>query len=230
MKDFFNLVEEALGYRFCESDLLELALTHRSYWNEHKEEVPGHNERLEFLGDSVLGMLVATFLYTKYPDLPEGELSDLRAQLVEARSCARYMRLLNIDEALRLGRGELLNQGKGRDSILADFFEALIGALYLDGGIHAVQSVFFSKFSDAIEALLAQPSRNWKAELQDYTQKTLHQTPTYSLLEESGPGHQKMFRVAVQLEDKVLAEGEGSSKKAAQMQAAKIALERLENE
>src|SRR5262245_22507709 len=130
----FDEIEKKLSYRFANRNLLLLAFVHRSYWNEHQGVIAEHNERLEFLGDTVLGLVVAEYLYEHLPHMAEGSLSDFRAHLVDATSCMGYILKLNLQDSILLGRGEKMNVGKGRDSILADLFEAIMGAIYLDGG------------------------------------------------------------------------------------------------
>lgn len=227
MHDFFQseIVEAKLNCTFKDKKLLAQAFTHRSFWNEHQGETQEHNERLEFLGDSVLGLLVAEYLFVHHPDLDEGSLSTLRSQLVDAPACAGYVQKLEIEPFLLLGRGEKMNRGKGRESILADLFEALIGALYLDQGLDAVRTFFFSRFQANAINLVAKPLRNWKAELQDYAQKHYQQTPSYVVIEESGPAHHKLFRIVVSINGEKWGEGVGSSKKEGQTEAAKNALE-----
>ncbi len=220
-------IERKVRYSFQNPELLELAFTHRSYWNENKESSKGHNERLEFLGDSVLGMLVAEYLYKALPQADEGSCSKLRAQIVAADACAGYIQKIGLESYLRLGRGEEMNGGKGRESILADLFEALLGAIYLDSNYENVKKIFFSHFLSDIRARIAMPSRNWKAELQDYTQKEFQKTPVYKVLEESGPSHEKLFVVAVFLDRKRLGKGSGASKKEAQVEAARMAIEEI---
>ena len=230
MQFFFQseVVEKKLGAVFSDKSLLQLAVIHRSYWNENKSGVSGHNERLEFLGDSVLSILIADYLYRTHPDLDEGILSKLRSQLVDAPACAQYIHRLGVEDYLLLGKGEQSNEGKGRESIMADLFEGIIGALYLDQGLEAVRTFFLSHFKEDVDALVANPQRNWKAELQDWAQKTFQQTPLYETLEESGPAHDKIFRVAVWVTGDKIGIGEGSSKKEAQTQAAQDALLKLE--
>lgn len=230
MEDFFqpSVVEAKLKISFKQKELLQLAFTHRSFWNENKEKVAGHNERLEFLGDSVLGLLVADYLFQNYPHLDEGALSSLRAQAVDAPACASYIQKLDVAPFLLLGRGEQLNRGKGRDSIMADLFEAIMGALYLDQGLAANRQFLFAHFQHELDSMVAKPQRNWKAELQDYTQKNFQETPEYRLLEETGPAHAKIFRVGVWIRGERLGEGAGSSKKEAQVLAAERAIEKIE--
>ena len=149
MKDLMahlSVVESRLGYVFQNKKLLKTAFTHRSYFNEHRDEVEEHNERLEFLGDSILGLLISDYLFHHLPTQAEGELSRLRAHLVEAGSCAKFLQKLNLGEYVQLGRGERMNEGRGRETILADLFEALIGAVYLDGGMEAARLFFLGTF------------------------------------------------------------------------------------
>lgn len=232
MNDIENLIQNAreievkLGYHFKDRNLLALAFIHRSYVNENRE-VQEHNERLEFLGDSVLGLLVAEYLYKYLPTTPEGELSYLRSRLVEASSCMQYVQKLDVEEYVLLGKGERMNDGRGRDSILADLFEGIIGAIFLDGGIDAASAFFFKNFTSEINEILKTPLSNWKAMLQDYCQKKYHITPTYEVIDQSGPDHSKTFTIAVIVNEEQLGVGMGSSKKEAQQGAAEDAMSRL---
>ena len=221
-----TIIEKRLGYTFKDKSLLALAFVHRSFVNENRAIIDQHNERLEFLGDSILGMLVAEYLYKQLPEHPEGELSYLRSRLVEASSCIIYVQKLHIEEFLLLGRGEKRNDGRGRDSILADLFEAVIGAIYIDGGVQAAYQFIFQNFSEEIQDILDQPEHNWKALLQDYSQKQFQNPPQYILINESGPDHSKNFEIAVHVNNEEWGRGVGSSKKEAQQAAAQKALER----
>ena len=218
-----SFIEKHLGYSFKDRSHLMLAFVHRSFINENRD-VRQHNERLEFLGDAVLGTLISDYLYHTLPDTPEGQLSYLRSRLVEASSCVHYMQSLNVSSYLLLGKGERMNDGRGRDSILADLFEAIIGAIYLDGGLEAARQFLFKNFSNQIEAILKTPLSNWKALLQDYCQKTFQQTPTYQVLQETGPDHSKVFQMSVWINQQELGKGTGASKKEAQQAAAANAL------
>lgn len=220
------LIEKSLGYSFQDPSLLTLAFVHRSFENEQKTPV-GYNERLEFLGDSVLGLLVSDYLYRCLPATAEGELSHLRARLVEASSCVKYLLHLGVEKFLLLGRGEKMNDGRGRDTILADLFEAIVGAIYLDGGLGATSAFFFRHFQQEVETILQAPLHNWKALLQDYCQKNYQITPVYKLVEELGPDHSKQFMVQALLQEKEMGRGTGGSKKEAQQAAAKHALDQL---
>ena len=221
------LIEKQIHYTFKEKSLIELAFIHRSFTNENRDVINEHNERLEFLGDAVLGLIVSDFLYTHLPDHPEGELSYLRSRLVEAPACMKYLQKIGLERFLMVGRGEAMNEGKGRGTILADLFEAVIGALYLDGGIEAAKKFFFKHFREDVLAIVEKPHRNWKAELQDYCQKKYQKPPEYEVINEEGPDHLKTFFVQVHLNDKELGLGKGSSKKEAEQSAAEHAIHNL---
>lgn len=220
-------IEAKIGYVFKDKALLSLAFVHRSFINESREFIHEHNERLEFLGDSVLGLLVSEYLYRYLPETPEGELSYLRSRLVEASSCVAYVQKLDLGSYLLLGKGERMNDGRGRESILADLFEAVIGAVYLDGGIEAARRFLFKNYSSEMQAILSRPVHNWKALLQDYTQKKYQQTPIYHVVHESGPDHSKVFEIAVIINEKEWGRGVGASKKEAQQAAAAAAIAQL---
>lgn len=219
-------IEALIGYRFNDPALLALAFVHRSYINEHKD-ITTHNERLEFLGDSVLGLLVASFLYKNFPERPEGELSSLRSHLVDSHTCMNFVLKLGVHPYLLLGKGEKLSDGRGRESILGDLFEAIIGAVYLDGGLDAAHAFFFKNFSHEIDAIIDKPLNNWKALFQDYCQRTFQQTPTYVVLSEEGPDHSKIFTVSVTINGEEMGQGLGGSKKDAQQAAAENAIHRM---
>lgn len=189
-------IEKKIHYTFENKSHLALAFVHRSFVNENRD-AKEHNERLEFLGDSILGLIIADYLYRYLPNTPEGELSYLRSRLVEASSCVTYVQMLDVEKYLLLGKGERMNDGRGRDSILADLFEAIIGAIFIDGGIEAAQSFIFYNFSKIIDSILKTPLTNWKAKLQDYCQKKYHQTPVYKVMSERGPDHSKIFSISV---------------------------------
>lgn len=219
-------IEQKLGYAFNHKQLLVLAFTHCSYVNEH-HEVEAHNERLEFLGDSVLGLLISEFLFNNYPEQPEGDLSYNRSRLVDATSCCEYVHKLQIENYILLGKGERMNDGRGRETILADLFEAVIGAIFLDDGIDAARQFLFSHFQDDFVKIIEAPTNNWKAELQDYMQKEHGVSPKYHVISEKGPDHSKTFEIAVLLNETELGRGIGSSKKEAQQAAAASAFQFL---
>lgn len=220
-------IESRLGYTFKDKGLLCLAFVHRSFLNEYRHLINEHNERMEFLGDSVLGLLVAEYLYKYLPSTPEGDLSYLRSRLVEASACVKYVLTLEVDKHILLGKGEKRNDGRGRETILADLFEALICAIYLDGGLEAAKKFFFKNFSKEIDAILKKPVRNWKAALQDFTQKKHQKIPFYKVLSATGPEHSKEFVISVQINDEEIGVGRGNSKKEAEQSAAENALQRF---
>lgn len=220
-------LEQLLGVTMRQPALLQQARTHCSWVNEHRGEGLVPNERLEFLGDAVLGLVVSQWLFDALPDVPEGELSRLRAMMVEAPACAEYARTLGLEPFLLLGRGEQRNIGRGRDSVLADFFEAIVGALFLDAGFEAAQNFLLGKCRPLLEARRGAPEKNYKALLQDLVQRRSQQTPVYTTLSEEGPAHARRFVVAVEIDGRVVAKGEGSSKREAQQAAAKDAFDQL---
>ena len=221
------LIEEKIGYTFENKDLLILAFVHRSFVNEHRDVIQQHNERLEFLGDSVLGLTTADFLYHRLPTFPEGQLSQFRSRLVDAPSCAQYLQKLQLPDFILLGRGEKMSEGKAKVSILADVFEALIGAVYLDGGLTIAKSFFLCHFEGEMESAIGSPSRNYKAELQDHSQKKYQKAPVYKIILESGPDHAKVFHVMVYVDEKEEGIGLGASKKEAEQRAAFEALSKI---
>jgi ribonuclease-3 len=221
-----DVVEERLGYVFANKELLVSSLTHRSFVNEHKG-FGSHNERLEFLGDSVLGLAVSDYLYRRLPEHPEGVLSQLRSKLVDAVSCAAYLRTLRLEEFILLGRGEQMTEGRTKNSICADAFEAVVGAIYLDGGLAITKSFLLCHFEGVFEAAIDSPPRNYKAELQDYTQKKFQSIPVYKVAQESGPDHAKIFHVMVYVDSQEAGLGLGSSKKEAEQRAAFAALSKI---
>lgn len=223
-------IEKKIGYTFSDKSLLSLAFIHRSYVNEDRDFGKQHNERLEFLGDSVLNLLVTEYLYKNLPDVPEGELSFLRSRLVDAQSCMEYVKKLDIAQFLLLGKGERLSSGRGRLSILSDLFEAVVGAMYLDGGLEPVRLFLFTHFEKDIKNILSTPMNNWKAILQDYAQRVYHVTPEYVVNSESGPDHQKTFEVIVNIQNQELGRGVGKSKKEAQQAAAQMAVEKISDQ
>ena len=219
-------IEDLLNYQFKNKNLIATAFVHRSYINENKA-AGEHNERLEFLGDSVLGLVVSDFLYRALPDTDEGELSALRARLIEASSCNKYLSDLGVESFLLLGKGERYNDGRGRETILADLFEAIVGAIYIDGGFEAAQKFILGHFSKKMESLVQEPTSNWKALLQDYCQRKFQEHPEYLVLSETGPDHNKIFVIGVHVQGQELGQGSGGSKKIAQQAAAQDAVKRL---
>jgi ribonuclease-3 len=220
-------IEEKLDYSFKDRSRLLLAFVHRSFINENRQ-FQQHNERLEFLGDTVLNLAVSDFLYQQLPEAPEGDLSFLRSRLVDASTCVLFVHKLQVESFILLGKGERQNDGRGRETILADLFEAIVGAIYLDAGLEAAKRFLFDHFLEEIRNILKTPISNWKALLQDYCQKTFHETPLYEVVSESGPDHNKQYSVRVSIQGKELGIGEGNSKKIASQAAAASALARVE--
>lgn len=227
MKEIQKL-EQTLGYTFANRSLLLHALTHSSFVNESRETGVSSNERLEFLGDSVLGMIMAEHLFDTFSHTPEGELSKLRASVVCEDSLARLARRMNLGNYLRMGRGEEKNGGRERDSILADAMEAVIAAIYLDGGMDSIRPLVVGWLSDAAAHSAHQGGmeQDYKTRLQEYAQQSNH-IVSYHLVGESGPDHNKLFQTQVLLDGKVIAAGEGQSKKKSEQSAAKAALDIL---
>jgi ribonuclease-3 len=210
-----------MGWTFTDLALLEDAMIHRSYCAEHSQSVP--NERLEFLGDAVLGLAVTDHVYAMYPDLPEGELAKLRASVVNAEVLADLATAVGIGPALRLGKGEDASGGRAKPSILADAMEAVIAAVYLDGGWEAARNLVVRLFSDRIEAGAMGPGGDdFKTRLQEYTSREYDQLPRYQVRAE-GPDHSKEFFAAVSIRGAVYGHGQGRSKKQAEQAAARAA-------
>lgn len=221
----FGDFERKIKFEFRNKNLLRTAFTHRSYLNENRDAKLEHNERLEFLGDAVLELVVTEFLYKKYSEKPEGELTAFRAALVNTQSIADAATQLGMNDFLLLSRGEAKDTGRARGIILANAFEALIGATYLDAGYPAayafIESQLFHKTDEVVEKRLWQDA---KSRLQELAQEKLAVTPTYELMDQSGPDHDKRFVVAVFLGRDKIALGEGRSKQEAEQDAAQKAL------
>ena len=219
-------LEAAIGYRFKNISLLQNALAHSSYANERWHSSLMSNERLEFLGDSILGMLVADHLYRNFPDRPEGELTRMRADMVCERALAAGAGKIGLGEHLLLGKGEEAGGGRGRDSILADAVESVIAASYLDGGMEAAKQ-FVDRFVLVNVPHAKLHNRDYKTTLQELVQQKKNQTISYVLVGESGPDHDKQFVVQLLINAKVAGVGTGSSKKRAEQDAARAALEAM---
>jgi ribonuclease-3 len=220
-------LEGLLGHRFADPRLLEEALTHKSFLNENSTAGRRHNERLEFLGDAVLGLCVGHLLMERFPDVREGDLSMIRAQVVNETHLAEVAAQLSLGEWLYLGRGEEQTGGRRKPSLLADACEALLAAVYLDGGFPAAFGVV-KKLFDPRFAALEQPGKSdFKTRLQERAQAALRETPRYSVVDAQGPDHEKKFVVAVLVGGKELARGQGRSKKEAEQKAAQAALEKV---
>jgi len=212
-------LEKSLGHRFKRADLLELAVTHRSWANE--QGIPEHYERLEFLGDAVLGMITAEWLYQSHPELPEGELSKRKAQLVSRPALAHHAEKIDLGPTLRIGIGEDRSGGRTKASLLADSMEAVFGAVYLDGGLEAARNVILPMLEEAGLAADA------KTQLQEVTQALGWDLPEYRLTGASGPDHSKLFTVECWVGGELAGRGEGPSKKMAEQKAAAEALAQI---
>ena len=219
-------LEAAIGYRFQNIQLLHNALTHSSYANERWHNSLLSNERLEFLGDSVLGMLVAEYLFQTFPDRPEGELTRMRADMVCEHTLATVANKIGLGEHLLLGHGEERLGGRSRESILADATESVIAACFLDGGLAAAEQ--FVKRYILVEVPVSRPNNmDYKTALQELVQQKKNQVLSYALVGQSGPDHDKQFDVEVSLNGTVVGSGSGRSKKRAEQMAAKSAMEKL---
>ena len=216
-------LEAAIGYRFQNIQLLQNALTHSSYANERWHNSLLSNERLEFLGDSVLGMLVAEYLYRTFPDRPEGELTRMRADMVCEKTLANVANSIGLGEHLLLGHGEEQSKGRTRNSILADAMESVIAACFLDGGMAAAEGIV-KRFILTEVPVKKMHNADYKTALQELVQQKKNQVLAYSLIGESGPDHDKQFVVEVSLNGKPVGQGTGTSKKRAEQMAAQAAI------
>ena len=219
-------LEHAIGYRFGNISLLQNALTHSSYANERWRNSLMSNERLEFLGDSILGMVVADYLYRSFSNRPEGELTRMRADMVCEKSLAMIANQIGLGSHLLLGKGEEQGGGRSRDSILADAVESVIAACYLDGGMDAARE-FIKKYVLIRVPVDHLQNNDYKTALQELVQQKKNQVLSYALTGESGPDHDKSFRVELSLNGRVIGYGTGSSKKRAEQDAARAAMETL---
>lgn len=217
-------LSKRLGLPFSNLALLTRALTHRSYVNEY--ESVEDNERLEFLGDAVLDFIAGAWVYNRFPELPEGDLTKIRSAMVRNEQLAKFSRALNLGQALRLGRGEAASGGRARDNLLGSAFEALVGALYLDSGLERVREFVTPIFEGAREFILNQ-IQDPKSALQEWTQAQKLGSPHYRLISTSGPAHEATFEIAAEIAGMEKGRGSGSSKSAAQHAAAKDAMKNL---
>lgn len=216
--------EQTLGLSFKNPKLLEEALTHRSYLNEHKS-ADAHNERLEFLGDAVLELSATKFLFDTFPDKPEGDLTAYRAALVNTYSLAETAEALGLNDMLLLSRGEKRDTGRARQIILANAFEAVLGAIYLDQGYESADAFVTKHLYPKLDAILKERAyQDAKSRFQEVAQEKKGITPTYKTLSEDGPDHDRVFTVGVFLKDEQMAEGKGKSKQEAEQSAAREAL------
>jgi ribonuclease III len=221
-------LEDALEYRFKNPEQLTAALRHSSYVNEHPQADVASNERLEFLGDAVLNLAISHYLMKRYPDLAEGELSRNRAHLVNETQLAAIAREIELGPHLLLGKGEAMTDGREKNSILADATEAVIAAIYLDGGFDAALTVVENQFRERLRtASHGGYQTDFKSRLQERVQSTYHEVPRYEVIDERGPDHEKIFRVRMTVAG-LTAEGDGKSKKMAEQEAARAGLELLE--
>ncbi len=218
--------EDELIYQFQDASLMTTAMTHSSYANEHRDLHMQNNERLEFLGDSILGLVSADYVFHRYPNVPEGQLTKVRAAVVCEKTLYEVAKELGLDRHLLLGHGEEMGGGRERPSILADSVEAMIGAIYLDGGLEAARTFIMTFLPEKVDlAEAGHAFRDYKTALQEIVQKNRQETLSYRLSDESGPDHDKRFTVQVLLNSNIFAEGIGRSKKEAEQMAARAALE-----
>ena len=221
-------LQQVIGTTFQDPSLLQQAFVHSSYVNENPDFPLPDNERLEFLGDALLSFIVAEKLYHEFPHLAEGELTEIRVSLVRQETLAQLASALKLGDYLYLGKGEESTGGRQRQTNLADAFEALIGAIFLDQGLTAARDFVLGKLDSRLDRIRTRGiGRNYKALLQEFTQAEYQQLPAYRVVETSGPPHDKDFTVEVTLEDKILGTGSGKSKRAAEMEAARSAWEEL---
>ncbi len=221
--DKIEAFEKNIGYTFKDKELLKLALTHSSYANENK--LPSDNERLEFLGDSVLGFVTAEYLFSEYKSRHEGELTKLRAAVVCEKSLFKFGEKISLGDYIFMGKGEEHTGGRNRPSIVSDAFEAVIAAMYIDGGIGVVKPYILSFIKDAVKREAS--FKDNKSLLQEEIQRKKGNTISYEELGESGPDHDKVFRFAVRLNGEIIGIGEGRTKKEAEQAAAGVALTKL---
>ena len=226
MKELETVLEQRFELVFSDKQLLETAFTHTSYANEHRLLKISHNERLEFLGDAVLQLLISEYLYKKYPKKPEGDLSKLRAMIVREESLAGFARDCQFDQFIKLGRGEEKSGGRNRDTILGDLFEAFLGALLLYKGVEAVKSFLYQVMIPKVEAGDFERVTDYKTKLQELLQINGDVEIAYQVVSETGPAHAKNFEVAVLINGRKSGQGQGRSKKLAEQEAAKNAFEK----
>ena len=226
MENLKKALLEQFDLVFSDETLLETAFTHTSYANEHRLLKISHNERLEFLGDAVLQLIISEYLYTKYPKRPEGDLSKLRSMIVREESLAGFARDCQFDQFIKLGRGEEKSGGRNRDTILGDLFEAFLGALFLDKGVEAVKSFLYQVMIPKVEAGDFERVTDYKTKLQELLQINGDVEIAYQVVSETGPAHAKNFEVAVLINGRKSGQGQGRSKKLAEQEAAKNAFEK----
>jgi ribonuclease-3 len=228
-----SALEELVGVTFRDLRLLQSAFVHRSFMHEHPERVQGlsSNERLEFLGDAVLNFITASWLFERYPELSEGELTGMRAALVKTSTLAGFARTLNLGAHIRISRGEDTPAARNRQPLLADVFEAVVGAIYMDQGLDATRAFLMPFFKRQIEAIEEGTAEiDYRTRLQEVAQARFNQTPAYNTVSMSGPDHQREFTLEVLVGSRQLGVGTGASKQAAAQAAARDALELLQKE
>jgi ribonuclease-3 len=224
----WQVLQQTIGIIFRDVSLLQQAFIHSSYINENPNLRLLDNERLEFLGDALLSFIVAEKLYHEFPDSGEGELTEIRISFVRQETLAQLASEFKLGDYLYLGKGEEATGGRERQTNLADAFESLVGAVFLDQGLDAVRDFVLSRLGSHLERVRAEGiGRNYKALLQEFTQAKFKQLPTYRVVEALGPDHDKGFNVEVMLGDRVLGAGSGNSKRAAEMEAARLAWENV---
>jgi len=228
IEELKNMLEH-LGIFMENNDLFTQALTHPTYVFEHKKQRLFHNQRLEFLGDAVLGLVMGEYLYQHFPNKPEGDLTKIRAALVCEGSLAERAKDLGLGKYLFLGRGEELSGGRERNSVLADAFEAVVGAIYLECGLEAAKKFIIGQLAQTVDNLNFSDFGDYKTMLQELVQKYDDEGVSYSILDESGPDHQKLFLAGVKYRDQILAKGLGNNKKEAEQKAAQAALKAVDN-
>ena len=227
-KDNLNKIQKEIDVSFDDLNLLQRSLTHKSHANEKRDLDIKNNERLEFLGDSVLDLVVSEYMFFKYPEHPEGELAKIRSVVVSAPVLAQKANEINLGDYLLLGKGEEMTGGRRRDSILADAFEALVGGIYLDQGLAVVEKFILDLLlSDITRVETGEHIHDYKTLLQEIVQKESNSRPEYNVIKEEGPDHNKKFTVQVNFEDEVVGVGRGSSKKEAQQNAAQDAFNKV---
>jgi ribonuclease III len=222
-----SVLQNKIGISFSSPALLELALVHSSFINENPAQAPASNERLEFMGDAVLGLVIAESLYQEYPESQEGDLTRLRSALVRRETLAEIARSINLGDYLMLGHGEEAGGGRDKPVNLAGAFEALVAAIYLDRGLPAARSFILGLFGGEMYKQANQGAvTDYKSKLQEIMQAEKQITPEYQLISATGPDHDRQFTVEVKIGESVLGQGKGKSKKIAEMEAARIALQR----
>ncbi len=222
LKEILPAIEERLRYSFNKKNVLIEAFVHPSFKNECKD-IAYDNERLEFLGDSVLNIVVSKFLFSQYPHDSEGSLTKKKAHIVSKTACACFMRKLHLFEFMLLGRGEIIQSGRSEESNQAHLFEAIIGAIYIDGGLEIAENFIIPLISEDLENLINSSEMNWKANLQDICAQNKIAAPIYRLISEEGTPHQKIFESGVFINEKEIGRGKGRSKKIAEQMAAEKA-------